>query len=152
MELRTDEDDDFQDDVEEAIRECQPDFLSGFVAESPDKLRRLPQYYAALAGTAPFPPVSCNAPYMSVVIEADGAVRPCFFHQVIGSTRREALTSIVHRNLPAFRETLSFETNPICTRCVCSMRAGRRNAPWPWPRSSRSSRRAAPSTGSRPHS
>ena len=31
-------------------RATRDDFASGFVAESPDKLRRLPRYYAALAG------------------------------------------------------------------------------------------------------
>jgi MoaA/NifB/PqqE/SkfB family radical SAM enzyme len=130
LELGADEVADFQDIVEDTIRDYEPDFVSGFIAESPDKLRRLPRYYAALLGESSFPPVSCNAPYMSVVIEADGAVRPCFFHRPIGSTRLESLESIVRRNLPAFRETLTFETNPICTRCVCSMRAGWRHAPW----------------------
>jgi Fe-coproporphyrin III synthase len=120
----------FSDLVEETISSRVDDFASGFVAESPQKLRRLPQYYAALRGEARFPSVSCNAPYMSAVIEADGSVRPCFFHQTVGSVRQEPLAAIVKRNLPAFRENLSMESNPVCTRCVCSMRTGWRNAPW----------------------
>src|ERR1700680_1834035 len=78
----------FESLVEQTIEEHRGDFESGFVTDSPDKLRRLPQYYAALAGRAPFPPVACNAPWMSVVIEADGAVRPCFFHEAVGNIRR----------------------------------------------------------------
>ena len=39
-----------------------------------DKLRRLPRYYAALARRrAVSAASSCNAPWMSVVVEADGA-------------------------------------------------------------------------------
>ena len=45
-------------------------------------LRRLPRYYAALRGDEPFPHVSCNAPWVSVVVEANGSVRPCFFHEL----------------------------------------------------------------------
>ena len=37
-------------------RATRDDFESGFIAESPEKLRRLPQYYAALGGDEPFPP------------------------------------------------------------------------------------------------
>jgi MoaA/NifB/PqqE/SkfB family radical SAM enzyme len=116
--------------VEETIATRRWAFDSGFVAESPERLRRLPQYYAGLAGGGPFPPVSCNAPYVSVVVEADGAVRPCFFHRAIGSIRQEPLGAIVARNLRAFRRTLHVASNPVCTRCVCSINAGWRNRVW----------------------
>ncbi len=120
----------FADIVEETIDACRDEFATGFVAESPDKLRRLPRYYSALSGRAAFPAVSCNAPYMSAVIEADGAVRPCFFHQTVGSIRTEPLESIIRQNLPAFRQNLNMASNPVCTRCVCSMRTGWVHTPW----------------------
>jgi MoaA/NifB/PqqE/SkfB family radical SAM enzyme len=116
--------------VEETIAARVDDFESGFIAESPAKLRRLPQYYAALAGDGPFPPVACNAPYMSVVVEADGSVRPCFFHDPVGNVRYAPLGAIVARNLPAFRRNLDVASNPVCVRCVCSMKTGWRSAPW----------------------
>jgi Fe-coproporphyrin III synthase len=122
--------DEFERLVEATIARYPDEFDSGFVAESRDKLRRLPRYYAALAGLAPFPPVACNAPWMSVVVEADGAVRPCFFHDAIGNIREEPLSAIVRRQLPAFRETFDMGRNPICARCVCAMRANWRSAPW----------------------
>jgi MoaA/NifB/PqqE/SkfB family radical SAM enzyme len=128
--LDADETAEFAELVEETISSHLDDFTSGFVAESPEKLRRLPQYYSALRGGARFPSVSCNAPYMSAVIEADGSVRPCFFHQTVGSVRHEPLSAIVKRNLPAFRESLAIDSNPVCTRCVCSMKTGWRSAPW----------------------
>ena len=120
----------FADVIERTIVDCAADFASGFIAESPDKLRRIPQHYAARAGLAPYPTVACNAPYMSVVIEADGEVRPCFFHTSLGSIRRSTLASIIERQLPAFRGILSVAENPICQRCVCSMKTSWRSAPW----------------------
>jgi len=130
--LALDEDEvaEFDELVELTVNTYRGEFESGFVAESPDRLRRLPQYYRALAGHAPFPPVACNAPWMSVVVEADGSVRPCFFHDPVGSIRHAPLAAIVSRNLAAFRETLDLERNPVCTRCVCSMKVGWRNMPW----------------------
>jgi MoaA/NifB/PqqE/SkfB family radical SAM enzyme len=120
----------FGDIVERTIDDHADDFSSGFVAEAPAKLRRLPRYYAALFGGGPFPSVACNAPYMSVVVEADGSVRPCFFHAPVGNIRESPLDAIVERNLPAFRSGLDLSSNPVCARCVCSMKTGWRNAPW----------------------
>jgi MoaA/NifB/PqqE/SkfB family radical SAM enzyme len=128
--LTLEEVEEFENVIEEAIARFGQAFESGFVAESPDKLRRLPQYYAALHGRTKFPEASCNAPYVSVVIEADGAVRPCFFHDVVGSVRLEPLASIVRRNLPSFRALLNVADNPVCARCVCSTKTSWRSAPW----------------------
>jgi MoaA/NifB/PqqE/SkfB family radical SAM enzyme len=120
----------FEELVEETIASHRDDFRSRFVAESPDKLRRLPQYYGALLGGRRFPAIACNAPYVSVVVEADGAVRPCFFHEPVGNIRLAPLASIVARNLAAFRDTLDVGSNPVCARCVCSLKTGWRGAPW----------------------
>ena len=116
--------------IEQAIASRPEAFSSGFVAESPDRLRRLPRYYAAMDGQGAFPGVSCNAPWMSVVVEADGDVRPCFFHEAIGNVRRARFESIVSDALPAFRKSLDVSDNAICKRCVCSIKTGWRGAPW----------------------
>lgn len=128
--LDRDEIGEFADVVEQTLVDREADIASGFVAEPAAKLRRLPQYYAALAGLAPFPPVECNAPYMSAVIEADGSVRPCFFHEPIGSVRDRPLADILRDDLARFRTTLSVADNPVCERCVCSMKTSWRSAPW----------------------
>jgi Fe-coproporphyrin III synthase len=120
----------FERTIERTIAAHGADFASGFVAESPEKLRRLPQYYAALNGDAAFPRVRCNAPWVSVVIEANGAVRPCFFHAPVGTIRETPLAEIVAGNLRAFRRAFDVATNPVCARCVCSLNAGWRSAPW----------------------
>jgi len=127
----TEEDvDAFDQVVERTISAYRAEFDSGFVAEPPAKLRRLPQYYAALLGRAPFPEVQCNAPWVSIVIEADGAVRPCFFHDAIGSIRASSLEKIIASELRAFRESFDVAGNPTCRRCVCSIKTGWRHAPW----------------------
>ena len=120
----------FERTVEQTIADYGDDFESGFIAEPPDKLRSLPRYYGALRGETPFPPVRCNAPWVSVVIEANGAVRPCFFHDAIGNVRETALEAIVTDNLRAFRESLDVASNPVCRRCVCSLKTSWRRAPW----------------------
>src|SRR5262249_16445887 len=116
--------------VEWTIAHCGDDFASGFIAETPAKLRRLGQYYRALAGTDAFPTVACDAPYLSLVVEADGAVRPCFFHSAIGNVRSAPLDAIVRVNLRAFRRSLDPATDPVCSRCVCSIKSSWRNLPW----------------------
>jgi MoaA/NifB/PqqE/SkfB family radical SAM enzyme len=120
----------FRSIVEEAATTHQTDFAARFIAEDPVKLRRLPQYYAAMLGANAFPPVTCNAPWVSVVVEADGMVRPCFFHQPLGSIRLKSLNDIVREDLPAFRRELDVSTNPICQRCVCSLKVGLRSNLW----------------------
>ncbi len=55
-------------------------FAARFIAESPAKLRRIRDYFAALLrAAARFPPVRCNAPEFSAVVGVDGRVSPCFF-------------------------------------------------------------------------
>jgi MoaA/NifB/PqqE/SkfB family radical SAM enzyme len=128
--LGRDEIDEFEATIERTIAIYAGDFESRFVAESPDKLRRLPRYYAALAGDEPFPAVSCNAPWVSVVVEANGSVRPCYFHESIGNVRELPIAAIVAGNLRAFRRSFDVGANPVCVRCVCSLKTSWRSAPW----------------------
>lgn len=120
----------FQEVVEETIRTHASDLQSGFVAESPEKLRRLPQYYAAQLGLAEFPPIACNAPWMSAVVEADGTVRPCFFHAAIGNVREKSLRAILQSEMVTFRRALDVRQNETCRKCVCTMKVGLRSQVW----------------------
>ncbi len=122
--------DDLRIIVDALIRERTSDFASGFIAESPAKLRQIPQYYSAMNGDGRFPPKSCNAPWMSAVIGANGDVRPCFFHDVVGNVRRDPIAHVARTALPQFRETLDVSTNATCERCVCSLKVGWRGQPW----------------------
>jgi MoaA/NifB/PqqE/SkfB family radical SAM enzyme len=114
--------------VEDTIRRFPEDFANRFISESPEKLRRLPRYYAALNGLGEFPETICNAPWVSSVIEADGTVRPCFFHNSFGNIHQRSLGEVL--NSPeaiAFRRELDVKTNAICRVCVCTLSLGRRS-------------------------
>src|SRR5262249_22749175 len=93
-----------------------------FILESPPKLRRLHAYYRALCGLGEFPPVHCNAPEFSAVIEADGRLRPCFFIPGPGGGVEEGdLEGVL--NSPAMRRLradIRAQGRRECARCVCA--------------------------------
>jgi MoaA/NifB/PqqE/SkfB family radical SAM enzyme len=114
--------------VEDTIQRYAADFDSRFISENPQKLRRLPQYYAALNGMGEFPRTVCNAPWVSSVVEADGTVRPCFFHRSLGNIHDNTLEEVLNSpEAVAFRRDLDVTTNPICKVCVCTLSLGRRS-------------------------
>jgi MoaA/NifB/PqqE/SkfB family radical SAM enzyme len=94
------------------------DFDSGFIAESPTKLKRLIHYFAALHDLTEFPPVRCNAPRFSAVFTADGKIQPCFF---IPSAERLDLNS---PGMMALRHDIRTGRRSECETCVCSMYRG----------------------------
>lgn len=111
--------------LEEFIAAHEVEYAAGFIAEEPAKLRRLARYYLALNGEGRFPPVSCNAPWVSAVVEADGSVRPCFFHGVLGNVRERPLEAILNSpEAVAFRRNLDVRRNSTCQRCVCTLYLG----------------------------
>ena len=108
--------------VEELIERRASDFATEFIAESPDKLRRIPRYFAALNGDDEFPRTECNAPWVSTVVETDGTVRPCFFHEGFGNINEKPLDEILNsREAQAFRSGLDVTRNSICRKCVCTL-------------------------------
>jgi Fe-coproporphyrin III synthase len=108
--------------LETLVRDYAGDFASGFIAESPAKLGRIADYYAAFYGLAEFPAVRCNAPWVSTVVEADGTVRPCFFHQAMGNVKERPLLELLNSHEAiTFRQNLDMDRDPICRKCVCSL-------------------------------
>jgi Fe-coproporphyrin III synthase len=100
------------------------DFRSGLIAESPGKLRRLLQYFRAIHGLGPHPPVRCNAPEFSAVIDAAGRVRPCFFipgpieAPPAGGDLSQALN---HTAMVKLRADIRGKARVECATCVCSI-------------------------------
>jgi Fe-coproporphyrin III synthase len=95
----------------------------GFVLESPVKLRKIVGRFRARIGLArPVAPL-CNAPWVSAVVEADGTVRPCFFHPPVGTIANgDSLLQVLNGDRAiAFRNNLDVTSNPTCLRCVCSL-------------------------------
>lgn len=108
-----------ESEIEALIAEYPDD---GFISESPAKLRRIVARFRAHYGLEAHAAPRCNAPWVSAVLEANGDVRPCFFHPAIGNTAKGSLREIL--NSPAaiaFRESLSVADDPVCRRCVCSL-------------------------------
>ena len=111
-----------------AVLEGQLDELTsepgsaGFVAESREKLQRIVGHYQAQLGLcAPAAP-NCNAPWVSAVVEADGTVRPCFFHRPVGTVNGLSLEQVLNGpEAVQFRRNLDVATNAVCKRCVCSL-------------------------------
>lgn len=106
--------------MEFLLNNYQKDFESGYIAEPPGKIRKIYDYYAAFYGLNPFPYKKCNAPWVSTVIEADGTVRPCFFHQSFGNIHDKPLDKILNdETAVSFRKNLNMDTNNTCVKCVC---------------------------------
>ena len=117
-------------EVEQLVVEHHPDFESGFIVESPQKLRRIVQHFAAYLGQAENVAPRCNSPWVSAVIEASGDVRPCFFHPVLGNIHRQVFTDIINGpEALQFRAGLDVASNEICQRCVCSLYLQRPDEP-----------------------
>lgn len=99
------------------------DFRSGLIAESPRKLRRLYDYFAAVCGLCAFPPTRCNAPEFSAVVGATGRVSPCFF---INGPAPTAAVQGLRDDLNAaamidLRRDIRAGRRPECSTCVCSL-------------------------------
>jgi MoaA/NifB/PqqE/SkfB family radical SAM enzyme len=107
--------------IDSAVTGSPQLFDRGFVAGGRNSLDRIWQYYAALDGCGQFPPVQCNAPWMSAVLEPDGNVRPCFFHPVYPKAGGDLNQTLNSKNAIAFRKSLDVTSNSTCARCVCSL-------------------------------
>ncbi len=106
--------------IDDTAREFEAEFDRGFLVESKSKLASLHGYFAALLGLQPFPPVQCNAPRFSAVIETDGSLRPCFFLPASGRLNASALR--IALNTPAgvdLRRQQARGEREECRRCVC---------------------------------
>src|SRR5262245_9641552 len=110
------------DEIAVLDRELEALPADGFVRESPEKLRRIAHHFRAHLGIAAPVAPRCNAPWVSAVIEADGTVRPCFFHPPIGSVANDSLIGVLNgARAVEFRNSLNVAQNPTCQRCVCSL-------------------------------
>jgi Fe-coproporphyrin III synthase len=103
-------------------RDCAADFRSGFIAESPPKLRRmLLQYFAAIHGKAAYPFVRCNAPEFSAVVGATGRVQPCFFISGPPDAGVDLSLALNSEPMAKLRATIRAGERSECKTCVCSM-------------------------------
>ena len=122
VKLSREELDIFKEEIESLINNHHRDFENKFIAESPEKMRRFYNYYAAFHGLCDFPKINCNAPWVSAVVEPDGTVRPCFFHNKMGNINANSMSDIINSEESIhFRKNLDVKTDTICEKCVCSL-------------------------------
>jgi len=110
--------------IETLEQDYQDSLDSGFISETSTKLRqRVLRYYSAALGLEDYPDVPCNAPWVSAVLEADGMVRPCFFHEPYGNIFTDGgLQNAVNSTAAvAWRESHVSNRRETCRTCVCSL-------------------------------
>jgi MoaA/NifB/PqqE/SkfB family radical SAM enzyme len=109
--------------IDGMVRDRAADFRSGLIADSPRRLRRIHQYFAAVCGLAAYPPVRCNVFDYSAVIGATGRVSPCFF--IPGPPDAIGQSDLPQRlnsdSMIELREVIRSGGRPECARCVCSL-------------------------------
>jgi Fe-coproporphyrin III synthase len=108
-------------------RDHTAEFRRGFIAESPQKLRRIHQYFAAVRGQTSYPQVRCNAPEFSAVVGATGRVQPCFFIAgPMGPTLSDApgrslADTLNGAGMTALRTAIRAGERAECKTCVCTL-------------------------------
>ncbi|NDJ84656.1 MAG: radical SAM protein [Chloroflexi bacterium] len=118
---------DFWDIIEALMHTHRDHFADGRIAESPDKIRQLYAYFAAPYGHATFQPPRCNAPHVSMVVNVDGTLQPCFFLPATGKLQGQALKQAI--NSPetiGMRQAYRQGERHECDRCVCPLYRGPR--------------------------
>ena len=111
-----------EEELEALIVDFAGDIRGGYIAESPAKLRRIARHFKARLGLADAVSPRCNAPWVSAVVETNGDVRPCFFHQPIGNLQDGVFDEILNGEAAQdFRRRLDVDSNPVCRNCVCSL-------------------------------
>jgi radical SAM protein with 4Fe4S-binding SPASM domain len=80
-----------------------------------------------LARSDVLPPVRCNAPSFSAVIETDGSLKPCYFLPAWGVLDgRDLAAALNDPQAIALRRAQRGGERAECKRCVCSAYRGAR--------------------------
>jgi len=121
--LTLSEAEEFKKIVEHNIAKFEGEYISRFIAESPDKMKRISGYYLALSGKGSFESPPCNAPWVSAVLESDGRLMPCFFHTEYGNVHGNDFESVLNsKEAVEFRRSLNVKKNEVCRKCVCALK------------------------------
>jgi MoaA/NifB/PqqE/SkfB family radical SAM enzyme len=111
-----------EEEIEQLILQYAPAIEHKYIAESSNKLRRITRRFREHLGQLTPQAPTCNAPWVSAVVEIDGSVRPCFFHRTIGNITSTTLEEVINGEAAQeFRQSLDMENDATCRRCVCSL-------------------------------
>jgi radical SAM protein with 4Fe4S-binding SPASM domain len=120
--LTPDEVDALDGELDRLIAAHWAQFETGFLQESPVKLRGIVRAFRVHLGQLPARAPLCNAPWVAAVLEPNGDVRPCFFHPPYGNVQHATLQSVVTGAAARrLRDSLDVSAHPTCKRCVCSL-------------------------------
>lgn len=123
--LNEEEVNEFESIMERSFVTLKDEYQSKFISESPSKMRNIVQHYKATNGLGEYAGTHCNAPWVSAVVESDGNVLPCFFHNAYGNIYQQDFLKIINsKEAITFRKNLNTSTDPICKKCVCSLHIG----------------------------
>lgn len=121
--LSTSETDEFRTMIRNITAYFANEIKRGFIAESPEKLLHLVEYFEGLNGRAPFPRNDCNAPMVSLVITANGNVQPCFFLPSFGNIRGNQINAIANfPEIQTTRKDVREYSLERCRTCVCTLK------------------------------
>jgi len=111
-----------EEEIEQLILQYEAGINHRFIVEPAPKLRRIARRFREHLGQLTPQAPTCNAPWVSAVVEVDGSVRPCFFHRAIGNITSSTLEEVINGEAAQeFRESLDMENDATCRRCVCSL-------------------------------
>jgi MoaA/NifB/PqqE/SkfB family radical SAM enzyme len=111
-----------EEEIEQLILQYEAGINHKFIVEPAAKLRRIARRFREHLGQLTPQAPTCNAPWVSAVVEVDGSVRPCFFHRTIGNITSSTLEEVINGEAAQeFRQSLDMENDATCRRCVCSL-------------------------------
>jgi MoaA/NifB/PqqE/SkfB family radical SAM enzyme len=111
-----------EEEIEQLILQYEAGINHKFILEPAAKLRKIAGRFREHLGQLTPQAPTCNAPWVSAVVEVDGSVRPCFFHRVIGNITSSTLEEVINGEAAQeFRESLDMKNDATCRRCVCSL-------------------------------
>jgi MoaA/NifB/PqqE/SkfB family radical SAM enzyme len=111
-----------EEEIEQLILQYEAGINHKSIVEPPAKLRRIARRFREHLGQLTPQAPTCNAPWVSAVVEVDGSVRPCFFHRTIGNITSSTLEEVINGEAAQeFRQSLDMENDATCRRCVCSL-------------------------------
>jgi Fe-coproporphyrin III synthase len=95
---------------------------NSFIVPSARSLNHIVEYYEASISGSPFPPVTCIAPMVSLVITSTGDVRPCYFLPEFANVRRSPVAELLNADgIRSARIQVRGGTREECRTCVCSL-------------------------------
>jgi Fe-coproporphyrin III synthase len=111
-----------EEEIEQMILQYEATINHKYIVEPAAKLRKIARRFREHLGQLTPQAPTCNAPWVSAVVEVDGSVRPCFFHRTIGNITSSTLEEVINgEKAQKFRQSLDMENDATCRRCVCSL-------------------------------